>query len=316
MSEPPATAPELPIRSLLFAPASEPRKLARLGTSGADAVVVDLEDAVPDARKDEAREAARQAVPLLAATAGALVCVRVNGITTGRTEADLAAVVVGGLDAVVLPKADDAAAVRECARLLDGAEAAAGLPAGRVRMLPLVESGAGVAAAREVAAASERVEAPVFGSGDFTLDLELPRLGWSRSGAELLYARAKLVVDAAAAGRRPPIDGPWLEVADLDGFAADCRAMRELGFQGRLCIHPSQVAVANGVFAPDPEELELCRRVVERFRAAEAGSAAMLQDGLFVDYAIARKAERLLAVAAALRDRERRRAALYANVRQ
>jgi citrate lyase subunit beta/citryl-CoA lyase len=164
-------------------------------------------------------------------------------------------------------------------------------------MLPLVESGAGVAAARDVAAASPRVDTIVFGSGDFTLDLRLPRLRWSRAGAELAYARAKLVVDAAAARRDPPIDGPWLEVADLDGFEVDCRAVRELGFQGRLCIHPSQVAVANRVFSPDPEEVELCRRVLERWSAVAADGAAILVDGLFVDQAIAAKAARIVAVA-------------------
>jgi citrate lyase subunit beta/citryl-CoA lyase len=291
------TALRLPVRSLLFAPACEPRKLARLGTSGADAVVVDLEDAVPEARKDESRAMAGEAIPGLSAR---LVCARVNGLTTGRIAADLAAVVVAGLDVVVLPKADDATTVAEVDRLIGAAEAAAGLPPGRLRLLPLVESGAGVAAAREVAAASPRVDTIVFGSGDFTLDLRLPRLGWSRSGAELAYARAKLVVDAAAAHRDPPIDGPWLEVADLDGFAADCRTVRELGFQGRLCIHPSQVAVANRVFSPDPEEVELCRRVLERWEAVAGEGAAILVDGLFVDQAIATKAARIVAVADAL----------------
>jgi len=281
-----------PLRSLLFAPGNEPRKVDRVASFGADAVILDLEDAVPDADKVATRGLVRAALPALGAP---VVAVRVNGFATRLTAGDVAAVVAPGLDAVVLPKAETAEDVRALDALVAEAEGRGGVAAGHVGILPLVETARGLLRAAEIAAASPRVVTLVFGSGDYTRDLELPSLRWSAGGAELSYARARLVVDARAADRARPIDGPYLAVRDGDGFGADARAAAALGFQGKLCIHPSQVAAANRVFSPDPDEVAFCRRVVEEFRAAVArGSASIAVDGVFVDYPIAAKAERIV----------------------
>jgi citrate lyase subunit beta/citryl-CoA lyase len=312
------SAAAAPLRSLLFAPGNEPRKLEKVGAFGADAVILDLEDAVPDADKVASRALVRAALSRLAGASGAgpsieryarlaapFIAVRVNAPSTGLTEGDVAGVVAPGLDCVVLPKTERAQDVHALDAMLARAEAAASVPAGHVKILPLVETARGVLAGADVAAAGPRVVTLCFGSGDFTRDLELPSVRWSGGGTELHSARTRMVVDARAAGRGRPIDGPYLSVGDANGFEADCRRAAQIGFQGKLCIHPSQVPVANRVFAPPPEEVEFCRRVVSAFAAALArGSASITVDGVFVDYPIAQKAERIIATAEALAARD------------
>ena len=295
-------ASPLPLRSLLFAPGNEPRKIDKVATFGADGIILDLEDAVPDADKAAAREQVKAALPRLRR---GFVAVRVNGLHTGRTEGDVAGVVAPGLDAIVLPKTESAEHVRTLDALLARAEADAELAPGHVKILPLVETARGLLAGPEIAAASPRVVTLCFGSGDFTRDLELPSLRWSVEGTELFYARSRMVVDARAAGRARPIDGPFLSVRDAAGFEADCAAARKLGFQGKLCIHPAQVAVANRLFAPDPDEVAFCRRVAADFASAVArGSASITVDGVFVDYPIAEKAQRIVRLAETLAARD------------
>jgi citrate lyase subunit beta/citryl-CoA lyase len=305
---PTSTAPSstpLPLRSLLFAPGNEPRKVSRVTTFGADAIILDLEDAVPDAEKVATRAVVRAAIKDLQ---GPLVCVRVNGFPTGLTAGDIEGVVTAGLDAIVLPKAEAPAEVAAADRLLAAAEERTGLPPGTVRILPIVETARGVLDASAVAGSSQRVLTLAFGSGDFTRDLELPSIRWSLEGTELGWARAKLVVDARAAGRPRPVDGPYLAIRDARGFEQDCLTARRLGFQGKICIHPGQVATVNRVFAPDAGEVAFCRKVIAEFAEAERrGSASIAVDGIFVDYPIAEKAGRIVALAEALaaRDRER-----------
>jgi citrate lyase subunit beta / citryl-CoA lyase len=290
------------LRSLLFAPGNELRKVEKVASFGADAIILDLEDAVPNADKVRARPMVRDAVTRIR---GPLVCVRVNALSTGLTAGDVDGVVAAGLDAIVLPKTETPEDVLTVDALIAAAERREGLPAGRVRLLPLVETARGVLAAFPIAAASARVLTIAFGSGDFTRDLELPAIRWSLEGVELAWARAKLVVDARAAGKPRPIDGPYIAVRDAEGMAADCRVARSLGYQGKICIHPSQVAPANRAFVPDADEVAFCRKVVTAFQAAERqGSAAITVDGIFVDYPVAEKAARIIALAEALEARD------------
>lgn len=291
------------LRSLLFAPGNEPRKVKKVASFGADAIILDLEDAVPNADKIATRPMVREAVRDMH---GALVFVRVNALPTGLTAGDVDGVLVEGLDAIVLPKTESAEDVLAVDRMIAAAERRTGLPAGRVRMLPLVETARGVLAASAIAGASERVLTIAFGSGDFTRDLELPAIRWSLEGTELAWARAKLVVDTRAAGKPRPIDGPYIAVRDPAGMAADCRIARSLGYQGKICIHPSQVEPANRAFVPDADEVAFCRKVVTAFQAAEKqGSASITVDGIFVDYPIVEKAERIITLAEALDAKDR-----------
>ncbi|MCU0983436.1 MAG: CoA ester lyase [Acetobacteraceae bacterium] len=281
-----------PIRSLLFAPANEPRKVAKLSATGADAVVLDLEDAVAREHKIAARAMAREA---LATIAGPVRCIRVNAWDTGLTPGDVAAIVCPELDVIVLPKVE---APRDLHRL-DAAIASALRETDHPgpRVLALIETCAGILAAAEIARASPRLAGLIFGAGDLGKDLGLPTLRGDMSGA-LAWGRAKLVYDARAAGLPGPIDGPCLAVRDQAVMEAEARAAVALGHRGKVCIHPDQVAVANRVFSPAPEEVAFARRVIAAFAEAEArGSASITVEGVFVDYPIVEKAEALIRLA-------------------
>lgn len=288
------------MRSLLFCPANEPRKVARLSGSGADAVVLDLEDAVAANEKVAARRSAREALPTLR---NALRCVRVNPFETGLTPEDVEAVVCEDLDALLLPKAETVEDMRRLDRLIGRAEVKNGLAPGRVGVIALVETCTGIAAAAEIAASGSRLITLVFGSGDLSSDLGLPTIRGDLSGA-LAYGRAKIVYDARAAGLPPPLDGPFLKVRNQTLLEQDCLISRSLGHRGRVCIHPDQVPVVNRIYGPDPDEVLFAYKVVHAFAEAErVGSASIAVDGIFVDYPIVHKAKRIIALADALADR-------------
>lgn len=289
------------MRSLLFCPANEPRKVARLSDSGADAVVLDLEDAVADSQKAAARLSAREALPTLK---GGLRCVRVNAFETGLTAGDVAAVVCPDLDAIVLPKAETLQDMRRLDRLIAKAEERNAVAHGSVRVIAIVETCAGIAEAAAIAASGRRLLTLVFGSGDLGADLGLPTVRGDLTAA-LAYGRAKIVYDARAAGLPAPLDGPFLRVRDQVALEADCVVSRSLGHRGRICIHPDQVAVVNRMFGPDPDEVLFARRVIDAFAEAErAGSASITVDGVFVDYPIVYKAERIVALAELIAGRQ------------
>jgi len=276
------------LRSLLFAPADDERKLARLPEAGADAIVLDLEDAVAAGSKQLARERAAEA--LAGIDFAGLTAVRVNGFATGLTAGDLEAVCLPGLDAVVLPKAETAAELSELDALLGAAEERRGMAAGSIRVLPLVETAAGILAAPQIAAAGPRLLTLVLGSGDLAADVGLGR---TEDGAELVLARSTVVFAAAAAGLAPALDGPYFDFRDAEGLRRDSACSRALGFGGRVTIHPGQLEAVHASYSSgDPEHL---RRVVSAFREAEGrGVAAIEVDGSFVDYPVYRHALREL----------------------
>jgi citrate lyase subunit beta/citryl-CoA lyase len=267
------------VRSVLFAPGSDARKLERALGAGADLVVADLEDAVPP----DGKEAARATVAAwLGRPADVARAVRVNGADTPEFAADLEALAGLELAAIVLPKATPAAV------------AALG-PAGP-DVIAVIETAAGLRAAYETGA-EPRVAALALGAADLGAELWLePR----PDGQELLYARSKLVVDSAAAGIRPPFDVVHLAVGDDAGLEAEARYARSLGLRGKLCIHPRQVAVVNRVFAPTDAEVAWAEDVVAAYRkAAGEGRGALLVNGALVDLALVHRAERILAAAPA-----------------
>jgi citrate lyase beta subunit len=218
----------LPYRSLLFVPGDDGAALRAAFAAGADAVVADLEDLVPAARKPAARSTVAELLPALE---GAARLVRVNAPESGLCEADLAAIAGLPLDAIVLPKATP--------------DTVAALGPDGPPLIAVIETGAGLRTAFEVACAP-RVLALGFGAADLTADLRLePR----DDGLELLYPRSKLVVDSAAAGIRAPFDRVYPHLTDAEGLRADALAARSLGLGGKSCLDPAQPAVVNEVFA-------------------------------------------------------------------
>jgi len=282
-------------RSFLFAPGNHPRRVEKCLTLGADAVILDLEDAVANAEKAGTRALVVQA---LSAPRRCQGYVRVNALGTQWCHGDFMAVVARGVDGIVLPKVESAGDLQTAEWLLAALERERGLPEGGIDLIPIIETAAGYSNIKGIAAAARRARRLAFGAGDFTLDVGIT---WSREETELLPYRTAFVVESRAAGLEPPVDTVWVSLKDPEGFAASVQRARDLGFQGKLCIHPDQVPVVNDCFRPTDAQIAQARKVVDAFAQAERdGLAAIQVDGQFVDYPIVYRAQRLIARADAI----------------
>jgi citrate lyase subunit beta / citryl-CoA lyase len=294
MTSPTMTRAAAGYRSVLFAPGNNPRRVAKVFQCGADVAILDLEDAVPIAEKESTRLLAVEALNGERDCAG---YVRVNSFDTPWCYGDLVGVVHARLDGIVLPKAETADQLRTVDWVIGNLERERGLPAGSIDLMPIIETARGVMALETLLAATPRVRRVAFGGGDYTLDLDLQ---WTIEESEFAFARARLVHCSRAAGLEAPIDTVLLQIRDSERFQSSARLARRLGFQGKLCIHPDQVPLANAAFAPTVEEIAHAKAVIAAFEVAERqGSASIQLDGLFIDYPIAYKARRVLAIAAA-----------------
>jgi citrate lyase subunit beta / citryl-CoA lyase len=279
-----------PLRSLLFAPANHARRSEKALSLDADAVILDLEDACPIAEKIATRQLAAAAMTRPRACVG---YVRVNPLSTEFGYGDIVAVVGPGVDGIVLPKVESAAELATADWLIAQIERDKGLTVGAIDLLPILETGKGVANASAIAPAGTRSKRLAFGAGDFTLDMDLK---WSREESELMHYRSSLVLASRASGLEAPLDTVWVNLPDREGLAASAERVRGMGFQGKLCIHPDQVAIVNAAFSPSPEQVAWAHRMVDAFKAAEASQSAAIQlDGQFVDYPIVYQAQRVLA---------------------
>ena len=279
-------------RSFLFAPGNHRRRVEKAFAVDADAVILDLEDACPVAEKVATRDI------VVAACQRSRTClgyVRVNATSTEYGYGDIIAVVQKGVDGIVLPKVETTDEVKAVDWVMLNLEKERGLPVGAIDVIPIIETGKGMANIRAITATGTRVRRVAFGAGDFTLDMNME---WSRSEAELLSYRSECVLASRAAEIEPPIDTVWTDLTDREGFTNSARHVKNLGFQGKLCIHPDQVPIVNAVLSPSAEQIDWSRRVVEAFEAAEAaGSASIQLEGKFIDYPIVDRARRVLEAA-------------------
>jgi citrate lyase subunit beta/citryl-CoA lyase len=279
-------------RTYLFAPGNHPRRSAKALSLAADAVILDLEDAVANAEKPAARRAVLDAA---ARPRRSRLYVRVNAMSTEWGYADLVAMTVPGIDGIVLPKLESADEIKAADWLIGALERQNGLPPGGIDLIPIVETAAGFMQLEAIARAGTRVRRLAFGAGDFTLDLSII---WTRDELELLAYRSAFVAASRAAGLEAPLDTVWVDLQDQDGFARSATRGRGLGFQGKMCIHPDQVMVANRIFGPDDQAVARARRVIAAFAEAEAQGLASIQlDGRFIDYPIVHAARRVVAQA-------------------
>jgi len=267
--------------------------------SGADAVILDLEDSVPIAGKAEARALVAKVIASAAGAAtGPAVFVRTNAAATGMLADDLAAIVRPGLAAVLLPKVETVEEVQSTAASLDRLETAAKVQPGSVDIIVTLESALGVYRCYDLVTASPRVVGACVGvarDGDLQTDLGC---SWSIEGTELLYARSKVLLDTRAAGRLYPLDGVFSDLNDEEGLRQDSRLSARLGYIGRTVIHPKQIAPVRQAYAVPEQEVIYYKRVVTEFEAAEKrGAAAITVDGKLVDYAMFQRAKRVLALA-------------------
>ena len=274
------------LRSLLFAPAVRPDFLAKLPERGADAVVIDCEDATPSNAKVEGRANARRVGPELAAT-GCQTTVRINPPATEWFAADVAEGLSPELAAVVVPKVESVAGMDEVAAALD----AAGLI--ELGVIAGVETALGVADARPLLA-HPRVVAAYFGAEDFIADMAGVRTG---TNDEVAYARQSVAVAARLAGV-PILDQVVTDFRDDDRFERETAEARAIGYAGKLCIHPGQVAIANRGFTPSAEEVERAQRLLTAYDTAAAGGVAAIDfEGQMVDEPLAAQARRVIALA-------------------
>ncbi len=290
-------------RSLQYVPAHVEKYARSPHILAADAIILDLQDSVPAEAKERARAMAVAAIPHLAAQSpdqGPDILVRINEDETGA--ADLAAVAVAGVKALVVPQVRSAGAIEELDRRLAAAEAARGLEPGSIGLLPLVESAAGLVHMAAIAAASPRIRAINLGNEDLAADL-----GVAPTEEALMVPRQLLLIAARAAGVLPlGLVGSGAGFRDLDSYRALALRSRRLGSQGASCIHPSQIAVLNEVFAPDEAERAWATRVLEAAAAADPDRGAFALDGRMIDPPILARARNLLARHDSIHNRGRR----------
>ncbi|MGW8303274.1 MAG: HpcH/HpaI aldolase/citrate lyase family protein [Desulfobacterales bacterium] len=286
-----------PIRSALFVPGNRPDRVDKAIATVADRVIIDLEDAVAVSQKEETRAPVHDKV---VAHKDRGVLVRVNGMETDFIMGDLEAIVVNALGGLVLPKAENRNQVGKIHQLLVDFEKKQGLAAGKTAVILLVESALGVQNIFQITSAAAELNREfliALGAADYALDMGIEI---TKDGRELIYPRSRIALACRAAGMASPIDTPFMiDLKDMDALKDDAARAKQLGFQGKLCIHPNQIEPVHGIFTPTAEEISFARRVVEVFEAEEArGSAAILVDGKFVDYPVVERSRRILQLAA------------------
>lgn len=284
-------------RTFLFAPGNHPRRVEKALGLEADAVILDLEDAVAVSDKAAARKPVSEALRRPRRGRG---YVRVNAPATPFCYRDLVETLHEQVDGVFLPKVESAADLHAVDWLMAALERERGIAEGSIDLIPMVETAAGVARVDRILQARSlrpypgawRVKRIAFGAADFSLEAGIVP---SLDEPELASARDRVVLASRAAGVEAPLDSPWFHLRDMDGFRRALERSRRGGFQGRLCVHPDQIPVANAAFTPSAEEVARAERIVAAFEATEAkGGAAVEVDGQMVDYPIVHRARALL----------------------
>jgi len=285
-------------RSFLYVPANREEFLEKAMGLPSDAFIFDIEDSVPVAEKENARQGVKAYAPKIS---GHRVWVRVNGIETGMAEADLDAVIgVKGIAGVFLPKVESREEVVRWDGMIAALEKARGMAVGATRLVLSIESGKGVLNAYDMSLGAARVASLTFGGaqdGDLNTDLGCV---WTIDGPEMMHARCHTLMCARAARFDTPLDGVFSNVRDPDGFEKDTALSRRLGYRGRKLIHPSQIESCNRLYAPSQAELDYYARVLEAFDKA-LPCASTTVDGKMIDVAMANAARRVLDEAAALK---------------
>jgi len=282
-------------RSILYVPGSDPHKMEKAASSGADCIALDLEDGVAENRKDEARGLILKALTNLD-YGGCERLVRLNAFSTGRTEEDLKAVLPGKPDGVLVPKVDSAGQVARIDTLLEDAEKKD--PGGhyKIALIVLVESAMGILNLREICQASPRLQAIIFGAEDFRVSIGAAS---TPDAAEVLFARSAVVIATAAHGLQA-IDMVQVNFRDLELLERESLQGAGMGFSGKQIIHPAQVAPVQRAFTPSASEIEHALEVLKNAEAHQAeGRGAFAMGELMVDTPVVKRAENILARARA-----------------
>ena len=288
-----------PRRSLLYVPGDSLRKVTKASTLPADTLILDLEDGVALSQKEAARLTVRQALREIDFGPRERL-VRLNNVNGPLAQQDLAITMEARPDGYVVPKVESVEDLLAVSHFIDEQESLHGWPAGHIRLLAMIETARGIMNLREIAQATPRLDALIFGAEDFAASIGAVR---TRENGELFYARGALVT-AAAAYNLQAIDLVFVSLDDPAGLEAECSNGRQLGFVGKTVIHPGQIETANRIFAPAADEVEAARRLVAAFaQHQQAGAGAFAYEGNMVDMPVIRIAQRLLARATAIATR-------------
>ncbi|TWT06753.1 CoA ester lyase [Planococcus sp. CPCC 101016] len=274
-------------RSYLFVPSTNLSIIKKAVSSSADIVIIDLEDAVALSEKQVAREVLREA--LTAYKKESKIIVRINDLGTSFWEEDLEVAISNGARGIMVPKAETAQEIQAVANRIRKIRE---VKDEEFEMIPLIESAKGMQFSYTIASADPLVSALAFGSIDFSLDIDCEL---TPEGLELLFARSQLVIASKAAGISSPIDAVFPDLTDEEGLEKQALFAKQLGFKGKLVIHPKQLELVHQVFSPTAKEVEAAKEIVEAFeKAEESGVASIKVGGQFVDYPVYKKAKKVL----------------------
>ncbi len=281
------------IRSALFVPGNRPDRMDKAVASNADAVICDLEDAVPISAKAEARRIIAEKLP---GYGDRILLVRINGLETDLAKEDVMALPLDVSTGIVLPKTEHPDQIHRINELLLAAEEKNGVEPGKIKLLALVESALGVENAFRIASCvtkPQRLWTLALGAADLAADVGFEL---TKTGEELAFPRAGMAIACRAAGLESPIDTPFMvDLKDMVALEKDIVRAKRVGFSGKMCIHPNQLEPCNRLFSPSPEELEQAKRIVEAYRAAEKEEQGAIQlDGKFIDPPVVERALKIV----------------------
>ncbi len=265
-------------RSLVFVPGNNPRFLEKAKSLSSDIVCFDLEDSVPDKEKKKARVLIKNALKKRNQYSASIFA-RTNSPDSGKIEADLKEIVQKGIDGIVIPKVNSAKELKKIEKTISSLEKKRKIKG--IRLMPSIESALGVVNCYEIASASKRIDALVFGIFDLLNDMGIEYTKGNPRGAK--YSRYKVPVAAAAAGVAA-IDGIWQDLKDKKGFTNDCQVGKSLGYSGKSVIHPDQIKTVHKIFHPSKPEIAWAKKVCNVYeKSTKKGRGATVVDGKMID---------------------------------
>ena len=278
-------------RSLIFVPGNNPRFLEKAKTLSADIVCFDLEDSVPDSEKKNARNLIKNALKTRSQYTSE-VYVRINSPTSGKIQDDLKEIVQKGIDGIVIPKVNNAIELKKIEKTLALLEKKHKLQP--IGLIPSIESAEGVANTHEIASASKRISAIVFGVFDFLNDMGIE---YTKQPEGAKFARAKIPIEAKAVGVYA-LDAIWQDLKDEKGLIEDCKIGKSLGYVGKTIIHPDQILIIHKTFHPNKTELEWAEKVCNTYeKSTKKGKGATTVDGKMIDEVHYKRAKALFDLA-------------------
>lgn len=284
-------------RSLIFIPGNNQRFLEKSRTINSDIVCYDLEDSVPQEEKEIAREAVKSTIQEINKindiNKERILAVRINSPTSNQVAADLKKIITPGIDAIVIPKVDDDKQIAEISKTIDKEEKEKNIQSGIIKIIPSIESALGIVNAYNIAKSDQRITALVFGIFDFLHDMKIDNQD-IETITGFMYARAKVPVDARAAGI-DSIDSIWQDIHDHSGLTRDLEQGKKMGYNGKCIIHPSQIEHVHKVFSASNQDIEWAEKVVQALDGAKNSSAGAVKlEGKMIDAVHYKQAKRIL----------------------